>query len=57
MGQANVIAKLPDGNLDGVIKALKQPAAFMCSEYDPTACHRHRLFLALERTGLRGYDL
>ena len=35
----------------------KPPLAFMCLEMDPTACHRHRLFPALEQTGLRGYDL
>lgn len=33
------------------------PVAMMCMECDPTECHRHRLFLALERQGLRGYDL
>lgn len=33
------------------------PLAMMCTECDPTECHRHRIFLALERQGLRGYDL
>ena len=33
------------------------PVAFMCVELDPTACHRHRLSLALEEQGLRGFDL
>jgi uncharacterized protein (DUF488 family) len=33
------------------------PVAMMCMECDPTECHRHRIFLALERQGLRGYDL
>lgn len=33
------------------------PTAFMCVEMDPTSCHRHRLALALERAGLRGFDL
>jgi hypothetical protein len=28
---------------------LKHPVAMMCVECDPTECHRHRLFLALER--------
>lgn len=32
-------------------------AAMMCMECDPTECHRHRIFLALERQGLRGFDL
>jgi hypothetical protein len=29
----------------------------MCMEADPVECHRHRLFLALEKQGLRGFDL
>jgi len=33
------------------------PLAMMCTECDPTECHRHRIFMALERQGLRGYDL
>jgi uncharacterized protein (DUF488 family) len=33
------------------------PLAMMCMEADPQECHRHRLFLALERQGLRGFDL
>ena len=33
------------------------PVAFLCVEADPTACHRHRLSLALEQKGLRSYDL
>jgi uncharacterized protein (DUF488 family) len=36
---------------------LDHPVAFMCMEHDPTECHRHRIFLALERHGLRGFDL
>jgi uncharacterized protein (DUF488 family) len=33
------------------------PVAMMCMECDPTECHRHRLFIALEKQGLRGFDL
>ncbi|MBI4337484.1 MAG: DUF488 domain-containing protein [Chloroflexi bacterium] len=33
------------------------PVALMCVEADPTLCHRHRLTVALERRGLRSYDL
>ena len=33
------------------------PLAMMCTECDPTECHRHRIFMALERQGLQGYDL
>ena len=36
---------------------LAHPVAMMCVEADPTECHRHRLFIALERQGLRGFDL
>lgn len=36
---------------------LEHPVAMMCVEADPTECHRHRLFIALERHGLRGFDL
>ncbi len=36
---------------------LEHPAALMCVEYDPEECHRHRIALALEKNGLRGYDL
>lgn len=36
---------------------LEHPVAMLCVEADPTECHRHRLFLALERHGLRGFDL
>jgi uncharacterized protein (DUF488 family) len=36
---------------------LEHPVAMMCMEQDPTECHRHRIFLALERQGLQGFDL
>jgi uncharacterized protein (DUF488 family) len=36
---------------------LEHPVAMMCMEQDPAECHRHRIFLALERQGLRGFDL
>lgn len=49
----NVIKK----NLDEFFNSMEHPIAFMCVEYDPTECHRHRLFLGLERLGLSGYDL
>lgn len=53
----NVIPRFINGTLRQLTKSLKQPIALMCVEADPTACHRHRLFLALEKAGLRGYDL
>jgi len=36
---------------------LEHPTAMMCVEHDPEECHRHRIFTALEKNGLRGYDL
>lgn len=33
------------------------PIALMCVEADPIDCHRHRLAIALERLGLKSYDL
>jgi len=44
-------------NLSEFFDMLIHPVAFLCVEADPTACHRHRLSLALERKGLRSYDL
>jgi hypothetical protein len=36
---------------------LGYPVAMLCMECDPTECHRHRIFMALENQGLRGFDL
>jgi uncharacterized protein (DUF488 family) len=36
---------------------LGYPVAMMCMECDPTECHRHRISMALESQGLRGFDL
>jgi len=45
-------------NLEKIdIESLDYPIALMCVELDPTKCHRHRIALALEKRGLRGYDL
>jgi uncharacterized protein (DUF488 family) len=33
------------------------PVAMLCTECDPKECHRHRIFMALECQGLRGFDL
>ena len=38
-------------------RTFKLPIALMCVEFDPTRCHRHRLALALEKRGLKGYDI
>lgn len=44
-------------NLHRFLNSLEHPVAMMCAELDPTECHRHRLFVALEVQGLRGFDL
>lgn len=52
-----VLPKVVKRNLDEFFNSMEHPIALMCVEYDPTQCHRHRIFLALERVGLRGCDL
>ena len=49
----NVVPKLDEMDIEN----LNYPIAIMCVELDPTKCHRHRIALALEKRGLRGYDL
>lgn len=44
-------------NLHQFLNSVEHPVALMCVEIDPRECHRHRLFLALEQKGLRGFDL
>lgn len=44
-------------NLHAFLNTGQHPLALMCVEIDPGVCHRHRLFLALEEKGLRGFDL
>jgi hypothetical protein len=44
-------------NLHRFLNAVEHPVALMCVEIDPQECHRHRLFVALERLGLRGFEL
>lgn len=53
---ANVVSRYFGLNLHWFLN-LEHPAAMMCVEHDPEECHRHRIFMALERNGLRGYDL
>jgi len=36
---------------------LGYPIAFLCVEFDPTKCHRHRIALWFEKRGFRSYDL
>ncbi|MBI4288744.1 MAG: DUF488 domain-containing protein [Chloroflexi bacterium] len=54
---SNVLPNVVKKNLDEFFNSMEHPISLMCVEYDPTQCHRHRLFLALERLGLRGCEL
>ena len=44
-------------NLDQFFNWANHPVALMCTEYDPTACHRHRLSQVLENGGLASFDI
>lgn len=54
---SNVLPNVAKKNLDEFFNSMEHPVALMCVEYDPTECHRHRIFLGLERLGLHGCDL
>ena len=54
--QDNVIGKLDDDGLTQIAKS-NGTVAFMCVEVAPEDCHRHLVFLELERAGFTGYDL
>lgn len=54
---AEVVNRFVGRNLHRFLNMADHPIALMCVEIDPTACHRHRLFEALEDRGLRGFDL
>ena len=51
-----VVAPFFERNLHRFLN-MDHPVAMMCTECDPTECHRHRIFMALEKQGLRGFDL
>ncbi len=54
---ASVVEQFIGRNLHKFLNCAEHPVALMCVEIDPRECHRHRLFLALEAMGLRGFDL
>ncbi|MDN4185457.1 MAG: DUF488 domain-containing protein [Dehalococcoides mccartyi] len=54
---SNIIPLIIKRNMDEFFNCLEHPVAFMCVEYDPTECHRHRIFIGLEQLGLKGRDL
>jgi uncharacterized protein (DUF488 family) len=53
----NVVTSFLGNNLHVFFNAFEHPIALMCTEVDPRECHRHRLSLALEQMGMRGFDL
>jgi uncharacterized protein (DUF488 family) len=53
----HVIPSFLGRNLHFFLNAFEHPVALMCTEIDPHECHRHRLALALEQMGMRGFDL
>jgi len=53
----NVVDQFIGKNLHKFLNCADHPVALMCVERDPRECHRHRLCLALESIGMRGFDL
>ena len=53
----HVVAAYFGNNLHRFLDSVEHPVALMCTEIDPAECHRHRLFVALEERGLKGFDL
>lgn len=52
-----IVSNYVNGNLDNFFNTAIHPVALLCTEISPLECHRHRLALALEKKGLRSYDL
>jgi uncharacterized protein (DUF488 family) len=53
----NILPDIAKKNVDEFFNTMEHPVTFMCVEYDPTECHRHRITLGLEQLGLVGCDL
>ncbi|MEK7352937.1 MAG: DUF488 domain-containing protein [Chloroflexota bacterium] len=53
----HILPNIAKKNLDEFFNSMEHPVAFMCVEYDPTECHRHRVFLGLEHLGFTGCEL
>ncbi len=53
----DVVASFLGRNLHFFLNGFEHPVALMCTEIDPRECHRHRLSLALEEMGMRGYEI
>lgn len=55
---AHVANPMLGKNLEALLRCADgRRVALLCVELDPTACHRHRLAVALEGRGLRAHDL
>ena len=54
--QSNVIERIGADELLTIANS-NGTVAFMCAEIAPSDCHRHLVYLELERAGLKGYDL
>lgn len=53
----HVIGSFFGRNLHFFINGFEHPVALMCTEMDPKECHRHRVSIALEERGMRGFDI
>jgi uncharacterized protein (DUF488 family) len=53
----HVVTSFIGSNLHFFLNCVEHPVALMCTEIDPQECHRHRLSLALEQMGMKGFDL
>lgn len=53
----HILPSVVKKNMDEFFNSMEHPVALMCVEYDPTECHRHRLFLGLQKLGLQGCEL
>lgn len=53
----NVIKQFFGWNLHSFLNGFEHPTALMCTEIDPRECHRHRLSLALEGMGMKGFEI
>lgn len=52
-----VVASFLGRNLHFFLNGFEHPVALMCTEIDPRECHRHRLSLALEERGMKGFEI
>jgi uncharacterized protein (DUF488 family) len=53
----NMVESFLGCNLHFFLNGFEHPIALMCTEMDPHECHRHRLSLALEEKGMRGFEI